>query len=225
MDITRNEVSAVVTACGSRRPLPGPGPDASPGIPTDATPGRQARKTTAIRPLTSRPRTAARHQPTSTPRHHPALRKRPRLRAGRLEVMGIAPRDEAISQARHALTGLLTRWGITADVIMRAELIASELLSNALRHAAPRPGGEIGLQVVEEHGAVLVEVEDGGNNSRPALPFTAWAGGRAMDDEAEHGRGLLLVEELGQGWGWRRLATGQHSVWAYVAEDETRGPR
>ena len=44
-----------------------------------------------------------------------------------------------------------------------------------------------------------------------------------MDDEAEHGRGLLLVEELGQGWGWRRLGNGHHSVWAYVEAAESRG--
>ncbi|MFC4517789.1 ATP-binding protein [Streptomyces ehimensis] len=138
--------------------------------------------------------------------------------------MGIAPRGESISQARHALSELLTRWGITTDVIMRAELIVSELLSNALRHAAPRPGGEIGLQVVEQHGAVLVEVEDGGSDhSRQAPSFATWTDGRAMDDEAEHGRGLLLVEELGQGWGWRRLGNGHHSVWAYVEAAESRG--
>ncbi|MHA7956340.1 ATP-binding protein [Streptomyces sp. L500] len=137
--------------------------------------------------------------------------------------MGIAPRREAISQARHAVSRLLTHWGITTDIVERAELIVSELLSNALRHAAP---GEIGLQVVEEHGAVLVEVEDGGsNNCRQTPSFAAWTGGRTADGEAEHGRGLHLVEELGQGWGWRRLGNGHHSVWAYVEAAESRGAR
>ncbi|WP_367132808.1 MULTISPECIES: ATP-binding protein [Streptomyces] len=156
----------------------------------------------------------------------PALRKRPRLRAPRMEAMGITPRREAVRGARHAVNALMSRWRIGPGATFQVELIVSELLTNALRHARPGPGGEIGLQITkDDRGGVLVEVEDGG--SLTSSLFTAGCLGSAADDDgdddAEHGRGLLLVDQLCQAWGWRRLATGHHSVWAYVSRAEGRG--
>lgn len=154
----------------------------------------------------------------------PALRKRPRLKAPRMEALGIAPCKEAVQQARHALNATMARWRIGPEATFRAEVIASELLTNALQHARPAPGGrieEVGLHLAEDQGTVLVEVDDSGCGSI----FTPMPSVAPQDGEAEHGRGLLLVEELGNGWGRRRLGNGHHSVWAYVTADETRGPR
>ncbi|CAM5312728.1 ATP-binding protein [Streptomyces abikoensis] len=148
----------------------------------------------------------------------PVLRKRPRVRTTRLEVLGVAACKEEVRQARRTVNGLLSRWGMGADVRDPAELIVSELLTNALQHASPGPGGEIGLQVAEEHGGVFVEVEDGGSQQPP--PFTTWTAGLMADEGSEHGRGLFLVDRLCHGnWGLRRHEDGHHSVWAYVPED------
>ncbi|MEH6373891.1 ATP-binding protein [Streptomyces sp. KLMMK] len=138
----------------------------------------------------------------------PALRKRPRLRAEHIESRGVAPRQEAIGQARHAVRSTLARWAVEPDIGFDTELVLSELLANALQHATPACGEEIGLSVAESGGMVLVEVEDGGTKGGTAPPSLA-----CPDDDAEHGRGLLLVESLAL-WGWRTLANGHRCTWA-----------
>ncbi|UQI45905.1 ATP-binding protein [Streptomyces sp. HU2014] len=138
--------------------------------------------------------------------------------------MGVVPRREAVRGARHAVAALMSRWGIGDEVRFRVELIVSELLTNAVQHASPGPGGEIGLYLASDGGGVFVEVEDGG--STEASLFASFAVGAVGDGESEHGRGLLLVEELGRGrWGWRRLGNGHRVVWAYVSLVESRGAR
>ncbi|MCD9145984.1 ATP-binding protein [Streptomyces albireticuli] len=133
-------------------------------------------------------------------------------------------RREAVSEARRTVRRLLLRWGVGAEEAFEAELFAAELLANALGHALPGPGGEIGLQIAKGRRGVLVEVEDGG--SEESSLFASFAAGAVDDGESEHGRGLLLVEELGRGrWGWRRLGNGHRSVWAYVVPAESRGAR
>ncbi|MGW2597112.1 ATP-binding protein [Streptomyces klenkii] len=124
--------------------------------------------------------------------------------------MGVAPRASAVSDARHVVRAILVRWGVADEPLFRAELFVGELLANALHHAAPAEGEEIGLHVAEGGGAVLIEVEDGGGSGTPT------ARDRAGEDGAsEGGRGLALVEELGW-WGWRTWPDGHRTTWAYV---------
>ncbi|MFI9311025.1 ATP-binding protein [Streptomyces triculaminicus] len=154
----------------------------------------------------------------------PALRKRPRMRVRRVEVMGVALSLEAVRAGRHAVSKVLSRWGVGSEEVFRVELIVSELLTNAFQHALPGPGGKIGLLLAQDCGGVLIEVEDGGSKCSEAV--VARPAGSEDDDESEHGRGLLLVEELGGGcWGRRQLGAAHHAVWAYVAAGESRGAR
>ncbi|MEV6672020.1 ATP-binding protein [Streptomyces sp. NPDC051162] len=147
---------------------------------------------------------------TRVPVTAPALRKRPRLRAQHLQTMGVVPRASAVSDARRAVKQILARWGVAGEPLCRAELFAGELLANALHHAAPADGEEIGLLLAEGGGAVLIEVEDGGGADTPA------ARGRGGEDgSCERGRGLALVEELGW-WGWRTWPDGHRTTWAYL---------
>ncbi|MFF8828106.1 ATP-binding protein [Streptomyces sp. NPDC015131] len=94
----------------------------------------------------------------------------------------------AVAEVRRALRELLRHWGepVAADV---AELLTSELLTNALIHTEH---GAV-LTVTLTPAAVRVEVRD----FAPALP-TPHA---PTDDDGTHGRGLVLVQALADAWG------------------------
>jgi anti-sigma regulatory factor (Ser/Thr protein kinase) len=78
--------------------------------------------------------------------------------------------------------------GFARDV----EMVASELVSNAVTHAG---GATFGLELlhVEDSGAVVVVVTD----PSPLPPVN-----RSPAVSAEYGRGLLVVEALSASWGW-----------------------
>lgn len=115
--------------------------------------------------------------------------------------------------ARHRLTTELVgvvRQGLLADVIA----VAGELVGNAVRHAAPLPGGVIRvawrLRPGRYAGESVVElrVTDGGSNQPPHV--------RVVGPEAIDGRGLAIVSALADRWGVERDGLGQ-SVWAELS--------
>jgi serine phosphatase RsbU (regulator of sigma subunit)/anti-sigma regulatory factor (Ser/Thr protein kinase) len=101
------------------------------------------------------------------------------------------------SRARSLIRRPLRRWGL-ADLIPTAELLVSELVTNAVRYAQ----GKIGLRLVLEGGLVCEVLDDSA-----ALPRL-----RHPDDEDERGRGLQVVSQLSQRWGARRTVSGK-VVW------------
>jgi anti-sigma regulatory factor (Ser/Thr protein kinase) len=77
-----------------------------------------------------------------------------------------------------------------------AALLISELAANSLQHSdSGKPGGTITVTVTVAPGKVVAEVADDGGDGEPALRGPA-------GEEAERGRGLRLVEELADAWGW-----------------------
>lgn len=86
-----------------------------------------------------------------------------------------------------------------ADVIL---LLASEVVTNALRHAPPPRE----LRVREQAGFVRVEVTD----SHPLPPRR-----REPDAESPGGRGLWLLDALAARWGFLREGDGK-CVWFEV---------
>ncbi|MEV4441083.1 ATP-binding protein [Streptomyces sp. NPDC049577] len=131
----------------------------------------------------------------------------------RLVASGVTPSREAVRDARLAARALLEQWGIDDEAVFRAELITGELLANALQHAKPPHGEQIGLHLAMGHGELLIEVDDGGAPSAPAVRHT-------NDDRSECGRGLALVEGLAT-WGYRTLPGGRRSIWAHLPVQET----
>ncbi len=87
--------------------------------------------------------------------------------------------------------------------------LASELVTNAVKHAAPRERGrrEFGIEVRAGADTIRVAVTD----PDPAPPQQ-----RAPDYTAESGRGLMLVAAQAKEWGTCPLASGK-SVWFSVA--------
>lgn len=77
-----------------------------------------------------------------------------------------------------------------------AILLASELVTNSLRHSGSAvPGGVVMVTVAVVGESVRVEVTDRIGNGVPVLPSVAPAG-----DEAEGNRGLWLVDALSARW-------------------------
>ncbi|MFC1416140.1 ATP-binding protein [Streptacidiphilus cavernicola] len=123
--------------------------------------------------------------------------------------------DSSVPQARHAVRDLLTAQGMAGpqydDLLQGMLLIVSELVTNAVRHAALL-SPQIVVEVVIGSGWVRLSVED----SHPYRP-------RALhSDEVESGRtggrGLLLVKavttEAGGVYDVERTAGGGKVVWA-----------
>ncbi|MEU7043518.1 SpoIIE family protein phosphatase [Streptomyces varsoviensis] len=117
------------------------------------------------------------------------------------------PREAA--RARRLVRGQLRDWGLD-EAVETAELLVSEVVTNALRYAhAPR----VGLRLVRSD-ALLCEVTDD-DQSLPAL-LTA-----GRDDE--FGRGLHVVSKLAREWGASRLARGK-TVWFEQSLGRGGGP-
>lgn len=97
----------------------------------------------------------------------------------------------AVGVARRVVRDLLTAWGVPDSVRDDAVLVTSELVTNALVHAA---GERIACRLHGTADRVRIEVED--QEGGPALPVA-----RRVGPDDQHGRGLFLVETLSHDWG------------------------
>jgi len=113
--------------------------------------------------------------------------------------------------ARHRLAAEL-REVVPPHLLADVAIVAAELVGNAVRHAAPLPGGVLRvawrLRPSNDGGTVEVRVTDGGAGSQPRI--------RTVDAEAGDGRGLTIVAALADRWGVDRDGLGQ-SVWAELS--------
>ena len=100
-------------------------------------------------------------------------------------------------RARGLIKRPLKKWGLS-DLQPVAELLVSELVTNAVRYAQ----GKVGLRLILEGGLVCEVLDDSA-----ALPRL-----RHPDEDDERGRGLQVVSQVGQRWGARRSLTGK-VVW------------
>ncbi|GAU70161.1 putative protein kinase/phosphatase [Streptomyces sp. NBRC 110611] len=107
----------------------------------------------------------------------------------------------AAGTARELATGQLREWGLE-ELSYATELTVSELVTNAVRHAA----GPLHLRLLRDL-TLLTEVSDTGHTS-PHLRYAA------SDDEG--GRGLFIVAQLVQRWGTRYTPYGK-TIWTEQA--------
>ena len=113
----------------------------------------------------------------------------------------------SVGAARRRLMSDLIAADICDSAVCDVALVISELLSNALRHAAPLPGSKIRVAWRIDTGNVQVSVRDGGAQTVPELGEPTQA--------ATGGRGLRIVQKLSTRWG---TSTGDEgtTVWAEV---------
>jgi len=127
---------------------------------------------------------------------------RPRaLDAGHVATWDIPADPAAVAQARKNASAQLAEWGLE-EAVFTTELVVSELVTNAIRHAEP----PIQLRLIHDR-TLICEVSDA-SNTAPHLRRA-----RIFD---EGGRGLLLVAQLTQGWGTRQSPIGK-TIWAEQA--------
>ncbi|MGW0710560.1 SpoIIE family protein phosphatase [Streptomyces sp. NPDC002643] len=115
----------------------------------------------------------------------------------RVAQWDLASDPAVVSRARVAVTEKLAEWGLH-DLAFTTELVASELVTNAIRHAT----GPLQLRLLRDR-ALICEVFDGSGTS-PRL--------RRARSEDEGGRGLFLVAQLTERWGTRYTPDGK-TIW------------
>lgn len=115
----------------------------------------------------------------------------------------LRPEPTAPGLARAAIA--VAASGLPAVTVADAELLTSEVVSNAVRHARLDPLQEIVVRIVAD-GYVRVEVAD------PGPPFDA---DRHEPSTDSSGWGLLLLDAIASSWGVELEGSGK-SVWFEV---------
>lgn len=113
-------------------------------------------------------------------------------------------------RARRLLVATLTSFGALPEIIGDAELMVSELATNAFRHALQHGPHELWLDLTDPRGFVCAVFD--------TMPLAALASNPVTS--GDFGRGLSIVTELSQGrWGIRvarsrlRPAVSGKAVW------------
>nr|WP_281185814.1 ATP-binding protein [Actinomadura kijaniata] len=133
------------------------------------------------------------------------------MRASSVVLLPHAP--TSVAAARRRLGSELAAVGVSESVVDDVNVIVSELLSNALRHARPLPGGQVRLAWSRQGDELELSVSDGGATTQPRRgPGTLSSLG---------GRGLGIVEALSENWGVRHEEGGVTTVWAVLRAPRT----
>jgi len=109
----------------------------------------------------------------------------------RMVIVRHAP--ASAGEVRRQLGADLADAGLSPAVIGDATLVVSELVGNAVRYAAPLPGGVLEVSWTVDPDCVRLRVSDGGG---PSVPARHDAG-----PEDVRGRGLAIVAALARDWG------------------------
>lgn len=134
---------------------------------------------------------------------------------------------EDVAWVRHSIGDWLRDWELP-ELVEDVELVASELITNAILHA----GGHIDVVLERRSEGVRVLVRDGRADLVPAWqapPSPAPTGDDDLDQLAQSvfrgtttGRGLLLVDAFSDAWGVEVAATGKE-VWAELGTGRSPG--
>lgn len=140
--------------------------------------------------------------------------------------LALADTPNAVALARLHTADVLSGWGVSADVVKTAQLLVSELATNAVRHSedgeepAPPFSSQSSVQTFEllleaVSGAVRLSVWD--RDPRPPVL-------KEVGVYATGGRGIFIVAAMSRAWGYypARSAPGK-VVWAEIARAAT-GP-
>ncbi|MGW7616953.1 ATP-binding protein [Streptomyces antimycoticus] len=121
----------------------------------------------------------------------------------------------SVPRARALLHSVLGDWDIGQETGEVAELILSELVTNALRVRVPN-GRLVGVRIARllDEGVLRLEVSDAGDG-KPEV--------RKPEEDETCGRGLLLVEALAHRWGYERRSCGiGKTIWAELKAPELK---
>jgi anti-sigma regulatory factor (Ser/Thr protein kinase) len=125
----------------------------------------------------------------------------------------LAALPSAVPCARGHVRAVAIEWGLQ-ELADTAELLASELVTNAIRASTTLRIAHtpvVRVWVTSDGISMVIHVWDASTD----MPVRQAA--TAVDDEG--GRGLLLVETLSKDWGTYRELEGGKVVWVLVAAD------
>ncbi|MDT0470102.1 SpoIIE family protein phosphatase [Streptomyces gibsoniae] len=121
------------------------------------------------------------------------------LPADQIATWDIDHHPKAVATARTQTQHQLAHWGVDEETAYTAEMIVSELVTNAVRYGTP----PMRLRLIKDR-TLICQVHDG----NPLAPRLRHA--KTVD---EGGRGLFIVAQLAQNWGVRYSPDGK-TVWA-----------
>lgn len=120
----------------------------------------------------------------------------------------------AVPCARLHARHMVREWGL-AVLGDSTELVVSELVTNAVPASrATVPATPVRLWLLSDGAQVVILVWD----ASPQPPAPADPG-----EDAENGRGLLLVEAVSERWGYFHHESGGKVVWAVMSRTERSG--
>ena len=105
----------------------------------------------------------------------------------------VLPEDRCVRVARHLVRETLLSWGVSDEAVWDAELLMSELITNAVQHAQHRDGDVLVACISVIHRHIWVGVWDPDPLNRPVA--------RQAEATDESGRGL----EIGRALAHRRV--------------------
>jgi serine/threonine-protein kinase RsbW len=114
----------------------------------------------------------------------------------------------AASVVREMLTDRLGD-STPADTMHDLHLLATELVTNAVLHAAVGEADTLEMQVAATPETVWVSVTDPGSDTSPEV--------QVLDLSVPGGMGLFLVEQISRAWGVERTPDGSNRVWFELA--------
>jgi anti-sigma regulatory factor (Ser/Thr protein kinase) len=135
----------------------------------------------------------------------------------RLDLVSL---PSAPARARRHTKATLTGWQ-AGELIDTAELLVSELVTNAIRFSRRGPGGQARPREVPDitvtlrllNAELIIEVADPDPNP-PVLASD-------VADDAESGRGLLITEALSREWSYHLSPDGGKVVYCVIDRSQT----
>lgn len=123
-------------------------------------------------------------------------------------TLEFVPELRAPRAARTFAAETLAAWGVRPLHIEAVQLVVSELVTNALRHAPETPS--ITVQLRASDASVHVRVSDGGQGG----PERRDPSDPGMGNEG--GRGVWILEAFTDDWGTEQDEHGGKTVWCEV---------
>ncbi|MEU6807514.1 ATP-binding protein [Streptomyces sp. NPDC046831] len=117
-----------------------------------------------------------------------------------------------LGRVRREVRSVLSSWDCPPSVIDDCVLLCSELVANAVTHAA---AGSIGVSLLQAGERLLLEVTDV-SAKHPVV--------RHADPDDEQGRGMFLVQEIAAAWGSCREPNGRKTTWCTLLPPPAGGP-
>ncbi|BAG21161.1 ATP-binding protein [Streptomyces griseus] len=122
----------------------------------------------------------------------------------------LSPTRRGARLARLLTAAHLGAWGLPAQAENAAHIVA-ELAANAMAHGRVK-GRDFQLGLAVRNGTLRIEVTDTRGDSVPPGPGAV----KPPEDDAETGRGLLIVEALADHWGIAPGPVPRKTVWAEI---------